>query len=194
MTHARMHTITGSLTFLVILLALTNWSVAPESANSWIAALITMPVIWGVAAVMMRFQTFQKISAIERKYFVSAVILAALLLAFSLGAKLIGHTTNVEPSLIERARGVSLGFVLLYLGNLMPKVIGPSLKNNCSIASANAVRRFAGFTFVIASLGYIGAWIFAPLARADNIATGIVAGGVLLVVLRILIAIKGVSR
>lgn len=187
MTQARLHTYTGGLTIIVVALALLNWNFAPESANPWIAALITMPLIWLIAGLKMKY-TKRYLNDIELKFFVSTVILAGLLLAFSLAAKLIGNLYDIDPTLIKRVREVFLGVVMLYIFNLMPKMIGPRLQGKWSNAAANSLRRFSAWVLVLGALGYIGAWIFAPFSQASNIAHWCVGVAVIIVVLRILFA------
>ena len=194
MTHARLNIYTGSLTFLVIALAVLNWNIAPESARSWIAAMITMPVIWLIAGVKMKFADRGRMTDMERKFFNAAVILAGLLLAFSLTARLAGNLFDIETSLITRARNIFSGFVLLYFANMMPKMIGPALKGKCSNTAANSVRRFSGWVLALGALGYIGAWVFAPMSQTSNIAHGFVGVAVVLVVLRIGYAFLGQRR
>ena len=194
MTHARLNLYTGSLTFLVIALAVLNWNIAPESARSWIAAMITMPVIWLIAGVKMKFANRARMTDMERKFFNAAVILAGLLLAFSLTARLAGNLFDIETSLITRARNIFSGFVLFYFANMMPKMIGPALKGKCSNTAANSVRRFSGWVLALGALGYIGAWVFAPMSQTSNIAHGFVGVAVVLVVLRIGYAFLGQRR
>lgn len=189
MTPAKLNIYTGSLTFLVILLAIANWTIAPESARSWIAAMVTMPVIWLIAGVKMKLSDRVKLNEMELKFFTSAVILAGLLLTFSLAARLAGNIFDIDPSLIERARNVFSGFVLLYFANMLPKLIGPAMQGKCSNAAANSMRRFSGWALAVGALGYIGAWMFAPLADASPIAHGFVGAAVILVVLRIIFGI-----
>lgn len=189
MTHARLNLYTGSLTFLVIALAIINWNFMPESGPSWIAAMVTMPVIWLIAGVKMKLSDRAKLNEMELKFFSAAVILAGLLLAFSLTARLAGTLFDIETSLIDRARNVFSGFVLLYFANMMPKLIGPALKGKCTNTAANSVRRFAGWALVIGALGYIGAWIFAPMSQASTLAQMILGGAVILVVLRVSFAV-----
>jgi hypothetical protein len=119
-----------------------------------------------------------------------------LLLAFSLSAKFVGKTYGLDPSLVDRARNVFSGFVLLYFANMIPKLIGPALTEKCSKPSANSVRRFAGWALVLGAIGYIGAWIFAPLsstsplASASSLSQIFVGTAVILVLFRVLLALR----
>jgi hypothetical protein len=189
MTEVRLHTYTGGLTVLVVAFALLNWTVAPENSSSWIAALITMPVIWLVAGFMMRVA--KRIGDLERKFLVAAVVAAGSLMAFSLAMKFLGNISDIDAAVVKRAREVFMGMVLLYFGNFLPKLIGPSLKGRCSNAAAASVRRFSGWVLVIGALGYIGAWLFAPFSQASLIAQWWLGGAVGLVVLRIIAALIG---
>ena len=182
MTHARLHTYLGGLTALITLLALANWNLMPERAMSGIAAVVTMAFIWLAATIKIQLKAGKTINKIDQKFFNSALILAGLLLAFSLAARLTGHIFDLEASLIDRARNIFGGFILLYFANLIPKMIGPALKGKCSNDTANAVRRFTGWALV---LGYIGAWAFAPMTHAGLIATAWLASAVVLVALRV---------
>ena len=140
MTHARLNIYTGGLTFIVIVLALLNWNVVSETATAGIAAVVTMLFIWGVVGVKTKLDPRIILGATERKFFNAAVILAGLLLAFSLSAKLAGNIFDIDATLITRARNVFSGFVLLYFANMMPKMIGPVLTGKCSNTAANSVR------------------------------------------------------
>jgi len=180
---------TGGLTLLVIGLAMLNWDIAPERSNAWIAAMVTMPVIWVIAGLKMKLAPRVRVNEVENRFFNAAVILAGLLLVFSLAARFLGKTYGLDPSLIERARNVFTGFILLYFANMLPKLIGPALKGKCSSAAAHSVRRFAGWALALGAIGYIGAWLFAPISQTSNIAHGCVGTAVILVALRVSFAL-----
>jgi len=188
MTHARLHLSIGSLTIIGIGLALLNWKLAPESANSWIAAIVTLPVIWIIAGLKMKHRA-RFLSDMEQKFFTTAVILAGLLLTVSLAAKLIGNLYDVDAGIITRIREVFLGIVLLYVFNMIPKMIGPRIEGKCGGSAANSLRRFSAWVLVLGALGYIGAWIFAPISQAGTIAQIFVAGAVIIVAARVVIAL-----
>ncbi len=189
MTHARLHSYAGGLTLLVIALALLNWNIAPERSNSWIAAMGTMPVIWLMAGLKMKMTSRVKLSETEEKFFNATVIFAGLIMAFTLSAKFVGKTYGLDPSFVERARNVSTGFAVLFFANMIPKLIGPPLSEKCSKPSANSVRRFTGWALALGAIGFMGAWMFAPISSASTLSHISLGTAVVLVILRVLLAL-----
>lgn len=114
----------------------------------------------------------------------------SLLLAGSLLALAWLLTLGVKYDLIgihmkERFMGAVNGLILVVFANAAPKTLTPLTKMRCEPAQAQALQRFCGWTLVLAGLGYSLTWLVLPLERAPLISMSIVAGGLLLVVTRV---------
>ena len=86
---------------------------------------------------------------------------------------------------MERAQGVMVGLVLAVCANLVPKTLEPLSTTRCEPSRKQALQRFAGWTLVLAGLGYSIAWLVLPLDQARIPAMSIVASGLLLVLARV---------
>ncbi len=85
--------------------------------------------------------------------------------------------------------GVILGLVLVIVGNFMPKNVEPSSEERCEPSAAQALQRFAGWTFVLAGVAYSLVWLVFPLRHASLVSTLTLAAAVLLVAARLLRAV-----
>ncbi len=115
----------------------------------------------------------------------NALILAGLMLAFSFSLTLAVRKDWIEPDTMERAQGVMVGLVLVVCANLVPKTLEPLSAQRCKPAKKQSLQRFAGWTLVLAGLGYSIAWLVLPLEQARIPAMSIVATGLLLVLARV---------
>ena len=188
MTPSHLHRYTGGLTIFVVLLAVLNLTRVPDAAAASIAACVTMFAIWGVVGLKTKFSSRAHLSEVEQTFFIAAVMFAGLLLLTSLAAKLLGHIYDIDADLLKRGRNVLIGLGLLFFANLMPKMIGPALGTSRTMAAASSVRRFAGWALVLGAIGYIGAYLFAPLSQASILAKLFVGTAVILVGLRVVVA------
>ncbi|MFQ5527557.1 MAG: hypothetical protein ACE5GX_15005 [Thermoanaerobaculia bacterium] len=82
--------------------------------------------------------------------------------------------------------GVAMGLVLVIFANAAPKTLEPWAEARCGPAKSQAVQRFAGWTLVLAGLGYSLAWLTLPIDRVNARAMLIVVAGVLLVAGKVL--------
>jgi dipeptide/tripeptide permease len=114
---------------------------------------------------------------------------AGLILAAALSLGLAEQLGVLDGGMSERAMGVFIGAVLVVCGNSIPKTLKPLAQEKCEPASEQALRRFAGWTFVLAGLGYAIAWLVVPLEWANLVATLIAAAAVGLVAARVLRAV-----
>jgi hypothetical protein len=87
------------------------------------------------------------------------VIIFGTILAHQLG--LIGH----EATSLVAARGANVVFGLMaaVLGNAFPKTVFPLSPSVAGEATAQAYKRFVGWTYVLGGLAYAGVWLIAPL-------------------------------
>ena len=86
----------------------------------------------------------------------------------------------------HRLLGVLLGGVVVCYSNAIPKVLSGRARSRSSSAADQAARRFAGWALVLGGLGYALAWLLSPIGMASLIGGAILAGALLLAVLRCL--------
>lgn len=123
----------------------------------------------------------------------SALILAGLMLAFTLAVVLADKTGYIGDETSKRAVQVAMGLIVVYCANLAPKALEP-LSNGCEPARLQALQRFSGWTLVLAGLGYSLAWLIAPIEHAGVSSMAILGAGALLVAARCLWTFKGRER
>ena len=115
-----------------------------------------------------------------RSVIVAAVILlASAMLAWAAPAYL-------SDDMARRLFGVLLGAVVVAYSNSIPKMLASRARTRCSPAQDQAARRFAGWSMVLGGLGYMLAWMFAPLSMAALLGGAALAIGLALAVLRCL--------
>jgi len=75
--------------------------------------------------------------------------------------------------------------VVLY-SNAIPKFLPPRGRGNVPSAADQATRRFAGWSMVLGGIGYMLAWLFAPLDSAALFGGGVLAAALLIAIVRCL--------
>ncbi len=123
-----------------------------------------------------------------------ALVLAGVILAVPLVLALAVRSDLIANDTAERLRQVIMGMVLVISANVVPKMLKPLAEERCGASTTQAVQRFAGWTLVLAGLGYAVAWVILPIDRASVVATSIVAAGVVLVMARVLGAFMSKNR
>ena len=95
-------------------------------------------------------------------------VLAAL---FILGAAAVlawASPAWLDPEWSRRLAGALLGGVVVVYANAIPKAL--SRRMRCASPGADqAARRFAGWALVLGGIGYMLAWLLAPLGMAGMI-------------------------
>lgn len=111
-----------------------------------------------------------------------ALLAAALILGTSIAmvAAQVDHTTR------QRALGVLMGAIVVVYANAIPKVLTAHARRYCSEAAGQAVRRFAGWSLVLGGIGYMLAFLLAPIERAPTVAAVLLGGSVLAALVRCL--------
>lgn len=184
MSHKRFHTIIAALTLLVAGLGAANWYLKPASARGWAIGMAAMPAIWCVTILVGRRRPLESLGERERRIFTGSVIGAGLILAASQGIKLVETLGDFDPDRLERVWGVCIGAVLVIIGNAIPKALAPLAAQSCSDSRAQSVRRFTGWSFVLAGVAYAIAWLALPAAQAGTVSTLACLSAVVLVALR----------
>lgn len=86
----------------------------------------------------------------------------------------------------DRSFGVTVGVILAWFGNLAPKKGLDDCPGRLT-ADHQAMRRFAGRTFVLGGLAYAAAWIVVPSPYASEAAMAAIALALALVLGRALV-------
>lgn len=95
-----------------------------------------------------------------------AVLAASLILAAS--ALLAWAAPEyLDPEWGKRLAGALLGGVVVAYANAIPKAL--AARTRCAPAVHQAARRFTGWALVLGGLGYMLAWLLAPLHLAGMI-------------------------
>ena len=150
-------------------LAIGNWWLRPDRAPAWAAALIVigcMGLCWFHAS---RRSAEDGARGKREDRIRAAIIFAALMLLVALGSRLAtasGATSS--PDFARRAVMAIAGAFLAFTGNAIPKMLTPLASLDCDPARAQAARRFAGWTWVLAGAAVCVAWLALPIVPAQT--------------------------
>lgn len=114
----------------------------------------------------------------------NALILAAGLLALTLGVNAAEKAGWIGEDAALRVVQVAVGLMVVYYGNLAPKTLEP-MRASCPEERVQAIQRFSGWTLVLGGLGYSASWLFLPLPTAGVVATAVLATATVLVLGRL---------
>jgi hypothetical protein len=184
MSHKQFHFSIGGLTLAVAGLGALNWHFRPEAALNGIIGIAAMPVIWFVVAYILKKRSRNKHTDDERRFFTRFVMAAGLILAGSQSIKLFEILGDHDIAVLDRIWGVTLGIILIVIGNRVPKILSPLTAKRCGPSTATSVQRFAGWALVLAGAGWTIAWIALPIGLADRVAMTFGMTGLGLVLLR----------
>jgi hypothetical protein len=92
----------------------------------------------------------------------------------------------ISTELSQRLLGALLGAVVVVYSNAIPKMLVARARLRCTPAEDQAARRFAGWSLVLGGVGYMLAWLFAPLAIAALIGGAVLAAALLMAIVRCL--------
>ena len=164
----RVHAQVGAVVLLVAGLAFAGWLLAPAKATAALVVVSTMVVIWLVVAAIGSARPFSEQSAAERGFLTASVAAAGLIMALSFSKSLVTALGFDGGAILDRAVGIAVGLMLVAIGNTIPKVLSPLTAKRCAPAQVQSIKRLAGWTFTIAGLVCIAAWIFLPVAQATD--------------------------
>jgi hypothetical protein len=150
-------------------LAVGNWCLRPDRALAWAAALIVigcMGFLWFRAS----HRSAENGSRGEREDSIrAAIVFAGLMLLVGLGNRLAAASgASTSPDFAQRAVMAIAGAFLAFTGNSIPKVLTPLASMNCDPARAQAARRFAGWTWVLAGAALCMVWLVLPIGQAQT--------------------------
>jgi hypothetical protein len=148
-------------------LAIVMTALEPDTAIAWIGAGLMLPLAWFVIEVILGKRSDEVRRSI---YFASFLLFFPLL--FSMGASLELYDPD-DRSFASAALGFLMGGVLIFMGNYIPKRLPDLDEEKYDPAKVLAIKRFAGWAFVLAGMGYILAWLILPTTPANIVATGL---------------------
>lgn len=114
----------------------------------------------------------------------NALIVAAVFLAFSAALRFLAPA-QLSHDARQRLLGVAMGMLVVYYGNVAAKTLTPLARLRCNPATEQRLRRFCAWGITLGGVGYIIAFLSAPIAYADVLASAILGAAVLLVIVRI---------
>lgn len=112
-----------------------------------------------------------------------AVLAAALIIGISATLAWLAPA-HISTETSHRLLGALLGAVVVAYANAIPKMLTSCMRVRASPAEDQAARRFAGWSLVLGGLGYILAWLLAPIGSANLVAGVLLGVSLLLAVLR----------
>lgn len=160
--------------------AVTLAILSPDKGRTaWIGGLM-LPILWGAV------ELFSKADKREVRH---AVAIAAALIALALGVKVAqaagwGWFGPDQGKAGARLVGICGGLVMAYFGNRIPKIL-ERFDLRIDAARRQAFQRHAGWIIVLSGLSSALAWAVLPMGGARFWGTMIIAGGMALVVARL---------
>jgi uncharacterized membrane protein YhdT len=103
-----------------------------------------------------------KCASLLRSLFGAAFVLAVSALLAWLTPEYLSQETR------QRLAGALMGAIVVVYANAIPKAV--FARTRCLPSLAQAARRFTGWALVLGGLGYIAAWLLAPIAVSGMIA------------------------
>ena len=79
-----------------------------------------------------------------------------------------------------------LGLFIAFTGNTLPKTLTPLSRLRCDPSRMQAVQRIAGWTWMLAGIGYAFVWLVAPIEVAKPASTALVVAALLIVLTQML--------
>jgi hypothetical protein len=184
----------AGVSLLVAGLAAADGYLRPERAVVWLLAPATMAVIWLVVGLTQAGPAASPRPQTDRGMILLSATVAGVILSVALAGSLVSGAGFASADLKARLWGVAIGLALVVLGNAAPKAFSPLTESCCSPARAQAVKRFAGWVFVLAGLAYAAVWVLLASPLADTLSTDICGGAVILVISRCAWAFLGGRR
>lgn len=90
----------------------------------------------------------------------------------------------LDAGLAHRVLGIMAGALVVGYANTVPKALKPLAALRCNPATDQRLRRFTGVTMVLGGIGYMLAWIAAPIEVAHVYAMASLGTALLLVIAR----------
>jgi hypothetical protein len=122
-----------------------------------------------------------KLHVHDRAHLLRGLVIAGALLMATFAISR-ASPAYISVDCAERVLGVMMGALVVMYANSAPKILSPL--TNCSAEGEQNLRRFTGWALVLGGLGYMGAWLFAPIAHAAGVGMAMLGLAFALVVVR----------
>jgi hypothetical protein len=165
-------------------LAASNWSLDPERARAWIAAL----ALFACLALVLRLTRGSAGGGRARAAasLRNGVVFAALIVAVSLAATMARTLGLIDDG--ERPQRLAMAVVgafFVFTGNALPKTLMPLSARQCGEATSQALQRFMGWTWVLMGLAFSAVWLALPIDAAKPVSIAAIAAGAIAVATRV---------
>ena len=169
----------------IALLAFGNWMIEPGKLVFWIIPVLFIPAGWGIMRLFFAGKSCDIETSRGWQTIKGALLTAGLVLSAGLTLALLEGLDTISFAWSERGTGLINAFLLIFLGNLIPKQLSP-LSSSCEgePSKAQKMQRFTGWALVLAGLGSALAWTMAPIEFANYISMAVIVSAVILVLLR----------
>jgi hypothetical protein len=159
-----------------------NWVLQPGKAAVWSVVIVVTSAMAAALISTLRAGAPET----QRRSIRSGVAWAGLILAVSLaGTMAPASRLGLTPAMTQRVVMVAVGLSLIATANVIPKTLKPLTELRCEPARAQAVQRFAGWTWVLTGIAIVAIWILAPEQSAVMLTLVVIPLAILLVTARI---------
>ncbi|MFK7759409.1 MAG: hypothetical protein AB8C13_05630 [Phycisphaerales bacterium] len=156
---------------LFVLNALVSIAVIPykpQAAGLVIGMMCVFALVWFMIHRSYRRSEPSWIQSKARHEILFAMILASVLLLGSISTTLAKELELMNADTVKRISGVSIGVMLMLMGNFMPKrLAGPSECCSCATDGSPKTQRIVGWIFVLAGLLYAGVWMLLDIKHTS---------------------------
>jgi hypothetical protein len=172
------------ITLGIIALSVWKWLLDLQAdANSFNLGFLAgfLPIAWiGIFIAKRR----GRIGQAGHQMLTSSISLAGLLMGAPLAMIIAQHYHLITGGTTERLNALVFGAFIIIIGNAIPKALEPLGTSKCSPVTEQNLKRFGGWMFVIAGLGYTLVWLILPVATAKVWALPVLAIPLILTILR----------
>lgn len=173
MTRPLSYYVAPAILLLAVLAGAGNWYLRPDRAVAWAVGMFSVPVLWGVATLVIRYISRSTNGAARRQasgairrgiVFAGLIILTSLSLTLATSLGVIG-----DSDMSQRVTMIILAAFFVFTGNAMPKMLTPLSAMQCDGARTQAFQRLAGWTWVLMGLAFALVWIVLPVDLAQPV-------------------------
>jgi len=173
-----------AVTFTVLALGVWMWLLKPELAFLSVISAGFLPAVWLGMAAIKRTKAGANFIRKAAQELRSGITAAGFLLGLALALTIAQVFDVTDASMSDRINSAIIGLIMVIIGNSLPKTLESTDQQKCTYSTEQKLKRFAGWTFVIAGLGYSLIWMFAPIAIAGELAMYVMGLGVALIAMK----------
>ena len=176
-----------ALIALGIVLVAASWYLRSPRASWPAAALLAVLALVWVVTYSLRRSTNQGSPRRAVDAMQQAIVFAASILVLSLAAKLAADLGLLAGADLARRTGMAItGLFVAFMGNALPKTLTPLSRLQCDPGRVQAFQRFAGWTWVLAGVGYAIAWLVLPLDLARPVSMSLLVSAIVVVLIQMI--------